>query len=58
MNKKTTDIYLASAMSALGANLEGVDKSDPKHMVFEFSPKLAKMVSDTLGNPYSKPGRN
>lgn len=38
---KTTDIYLASALSALGANLENVDKTDPRHMEFEFSPRKA-----------------
>lgn len=35
--KRTTDIYFASALSALGATLESVDKTDVKHMVFEFS---------------------
>lgn len=42
-SKKTSDIYLASALSALGAKLEDVDKTDPRHMVFEFSPRT---VSD------------
>lgn len=35
----TKDIYLAAALSALGARLESVDKSDPKHMEFVFVPK-------------------
>jgi len=36
MNKKlTTDIYLAASLMSLGATLESVDKSDPRHMVFE-----------------------
>lgn len=35
--KKTSDIYFASALSALGAKLESIDKTDPRHMVFEFS---------------------
>lgn len=39
MNKKTTDLYLASALSALGAILENVDKTDPRHMIFEFAPR-------------------
>lgn len=30
----TTDIYLASALIALGNKLEDVDKSDPRHMKF------------------------
>ena len=39
-NKTTTDIYLASAFSALGATLENVDKTDLRHMEFTFSPKV------------------
>lgn len=46
--KRTTDIYLASAFSALGAKLEDVDKSDPKHMVFEFSLNKPVFVSGAL----------
>ncbi len=38
---KTTDIYFASALSALGANLVNVDKTDPRHMEFEFTPRNA-----------------
>lgn len=37
--KKTTDIYFASALSALGATLKDVDRADPRHMVFEFAPR-------------------
>lgn len=44
--KKTTDIYLAAVFSALGANLEHVDRDDPKHMIFEFSPRT--VTSDAL----------
>lgn len=39
-NKKfkcTTAIGLAASFLAMGAKLESVDKSDPKHMVFCFS---------------------
>jgi len=35
--KRTKDIYFASALSAIGAELVGVDKTDPRHMEFEFS---------------------
>lgn len=35
----TSDIYLSAALSSLGAKLDSVDKSDPKHMQFTFSPK-------------------
>lgn len=30
----TTDIYLASALLALGAKIESTDKSDPRHVKF------------------------
>lgn len=30
----TSDIYFAAAMLALGAKIDSVDKSDPKHMKF------------------------
>jgi len=36
---KTTDVYLASALLALGFRLELVDRKDPRHMQFEFSDK-------------------
>ena len=35
--KETTDIYFTAAMLALGAKLENVDRSDPRHMVFKIS---------------------
>lgn len=35
--KTTTDIYLAAAFLSLGAILEGIDRTDPRHMVFSFS---------------------
>lgn len=36
MDKKftTTSIYMTAAFLALGAKLEDIDKTDPKHMVF------------------------
>jgi hypothetical protein len=34
---KTSDVYLASALLALGFALRGVDRADPRHMVFEFA---------------------
>ena len=40
MNKKfkdTTSIYMTAAFMALGANLEDIDKTDPKHMIFSLS---------------------
>jgi hypothetical protein len=33
---KTSDVYLAAALLALGYSLEKVDRTDPRHMVFEF----------------------
>lgn len=35
--KTTTDIYLAAAFLSLGAKLDKTDKSDPRHMIFQFS---------------------
>lgn len=32
--KNTTSIYMTAAFLALGAKLENIDKTDPKHMVF------------------------
>jgi hypothetical protein len=46
--KKTTDIYLTSALLALGAKLENVDRNDPRHMVFEVSLKLPEFQSENL----------
>jgi len=34
---KTSDVYLASACLALGYKLETVNRTDPRHMQFEFS---------------------
>lgn len=35
--KETTDIYFASALIAMGAKLENVDRTDLRHMVFTLS---------------------
>ena len=43
MTKKlssTKTLGLAAAWSALGANYESVDRSDPKHQEFTFSPRI------------------
>lgn len=37
MTKKTKDLYLAAAFLSVGAELVNTDRSDPKHMEFEFS---------------------
>jgi hypothetical protein len=39
MDKKfiTTSIYMTAAFLALGAKLEDIDKTDPKHMIFSLS---------------------
>lgn len=34
--KRTTDVYFAATLLALGYRLEQVDRKDPRHMVFEF----------------------
>lgn len=51
MSKKlTTDLYLAASFLALGATLEKVDKSDPRHMVFELSKEDAYLHQNTNTN--------
>lgn len=47
----TTDIYLAAAMLSLGARLDGVDKSDPRHMEFTIIAKDTKFESNNLPTP-------
>lgn len=37
--KRTTDVYFAATLLALGFRLEQVDRKDPRHMVFEFGRK-------------------
>jgi len=47
--KKTTDIYLAAAILALGGTYEGVNRTDPRHMEFELS-LTPKFQSDVLAS--------
>lgn len=35
--KTTTSIYMTAAFLALGATLENIDKTDPKHMIFSLA---------------------
>jgi hypothetical protein len=48
--KRTTDVYFAATLLALGYKLELVDRKDPRHMVFEFIGKkdgnLGKLQED------------
>jgi hypothetical protein len=37
INSRTSDIYYAAALLALGAKLEETDRTDPRHMQFYFS---------------------
>lgn len=48
----TTDIYLASALLALGARIESNDKSDPRHVKFTIIPNepSIEFQSTTLAN--------
>ena len=41
---RTKDIYLGAILLALGAKLESVDRTDPRHQEFEFS-----SVEDAVG---------
>lgn len=45
---KTTDLYLTAALMALGSKLENVDKSDPRHMIFEVSRNGYEFKSENL----------
>ena len=48
----TSDIYLASVLLALGAKIDSVDKSDPRHMKFTLVPNKpsVEFTSETLMN--------
>lgn len=53
--KETTDIYFASALIAMGAKLENVDRTDLRHMVFTLSLEtpdtpLAQAYSQSFDN--------
>lgn len=59
--KTTTDIYLAAAFLSLGAKLDKTDKSDPRHMVFQFSspmrpapPALTGVSGNTVNLPFTQ----
>ena len=43
---KTSDVYLAAACLALGYKLETVNRTDPRHMQFEFA---SPIQTGTLG---------
>lgn len=50
---KTSDVYLASACLALGYKLETVNRTDPRHMQFEFvgnvrTGNLGELVENSL----------
>lgn len=45
---ETTDIYLSAALLALGARLDSVDKTDPRHMKFTIISGIPKFSSDVL----------
>jgi hypothetical protein len=49
--KKTSALKFAAALLSLGAVLENVDKTDPKHMIFTFGPKK---VESTLPENVNK----
>lgn len=46
--KNTTSIYMTAAFLALGAKLESIDKTDPKHMVFCLSEEPHIPETETL----------
>lgn len=48
MKKKynTRDVYLAATLLALGAKLDTIDRTDPKHQVFHFSSEEDNIEAD------------
>lgn len=50
--KSTKDIYLSALFLALGAEYEGADRTDPKHIEFYFLPrKFQTGALQTLETP-------
>lgn len=49
---ETTDIYLSAALLALGARLDSVDKTDPRHMKFTIISNVPKFSSDALSKAF------
>lgn len=45
--KNTTSIYMTAAFMALGAKLEDIDKTDPRHMIFSLSDGSIDPTSET-----------
>lgn len=37
IDMKTSDVYLAAALLALGYRLSEIDRTDPRHMIFSFT---------------------
>ena len=46
---KTSDVYLASALLALKYKLTNIDRTNPKHMIFEFG--LPESPTPELSTP-------
>lgn len=46
--KSTKDIYLSALFLALGAEYEGADRTDPKHIEFYFLPRKSQMDIDGM----------
>lgn len=45
---RTTDVYLSSALLSLGYKLDKVNRTDPRHMVFEFSAESTGNLKDSI----------
>lgn len=41
---RTSDMYFAAALLAYGCKLSNVDRTDPKHQIFEFAGTLPQIV--------------
>ena len=45
---KTSDVYLASALLSLKYELVNIDRTNPKHMIFEFSAGTSENLGDAV----------
>ena len=55
--KQTSDMYLAATLVSYGAEIDSVDKSDPKRQMFSFKTlPLAVWVTDKNGVTFQQVG--
>lgn len=47
---KTSDVYLSAALLALGYQLSNINRTDPRHMIFEFTKPTPVSSTGPLGD--------